>query len=123
MNDTISDLVNRINNAKMAGNDQAKAPFSNLKMAILSVLQEEGYVSGFKKHSGQIEINLADARKMFTRIKRISTPGRRIYSKAKKIPSPKGGFGEVIISTPRGVLSGRKARKIGAGGELICEIY
>jgi len=123
MNDTISDLVNRINNAKLAGNNQTIVPFSNLKMAILSVLHEEGYVAGFKKQSGQIEINLAGAKKMFSRIKRISTPGRRIYSKAKNIPSPKGGFGEVIISTPKGVLSGRKARKIGAGGELVCEIY
>ncbi len=123
MNDTISDLINRINNARLAGNGGAQVPFSRLKMAVLAILREEGYVSGFKKQTNQIDISLADAKKSFSRIKRISTPGRRVYSKSKNIPRPKGGFGEIIISTPKGVLTGKKARRIGLGGELICEIY
>ncbi|MDH4358574.1 MAG: 30S ribosomal protein S8 [Candidatus Berkelbacteria bacterium] len=123
MNDTISDLINRINNARLSGKDKLEVPFSNVKMAILAVLREEGYISGYKKDSGKAVIMIGEAKRVFNKIRRISSPGRRIYAKSKNIPRPKGGFGEVIVSTPKGMLSGKKARKIGVGGELICEIY
>lgn len=125
MTDTIADLINRINNARAVGKETMSVPFSKLKESVLRVLKAEGYITDFKddKKNAAIEIKLIDARRPFTKIRRLSKPGRRVYTKSKNIPRPKNGYGMVIISTPSGVISGAQARKNGLGGEIICEVW
>lgn len=122
MNDTISDLLTRISNTKNAGKASLNLPYSKIKMGILEVLKTEGYIGTYSKQELSISIDLTGSSKDFTKIRRLSRPGRREYVKSKNIPSPKG-YGLVILSTPQGVLSGRNAKKSGTGGELICEVY
>ncbi|MFH1855510.1 MAG: 30S ribosomal protein S8 [bacterium] len=122
MNDTISDLLTRISNAKNAGKASLNLPYSKIKMGILEVLKTEGYIGTYSKQELSISIDLTGASKDFTKIRRLSRPGRREYVKSKNITFPKG-YGLVILSTPQGVLSGRNAKKSGTGGELICEVY
>lgn len=122
MNDTISDLLTRISNAKNAGKASLSLPYSKIKMGILEVLKTEGYIGTYSKQEHNISIDLSGSSKDFTKIRRLSRPGRREYVKSKNIPFPKG-YGLVILSTPQGVLSGRNAKKSGTGGELICEVY
>jgi len=124
MNDTISDLFVRILNARRAGRDDVNIPFSHVKQGILEVLREEGYIGDFSVMNEQKEftIDLSGADKDFEKIRRVSRPGRRSYVKSKNIPKPKG-YGIVILSTPQGILSGRKAKSAGIGGELICEVF
>ncbi|OQA52775.1 MAG: 30S ribosomal protein S8 [candidate division WS2 bacterium ADurb.Bin280] len=122
MSDTIADLINRINNAAILGKQAVVVPYSNQKMAILSVLKEESYISDFKADGKEtINIILENAKRPFAKIYRVSKPGRKVYIKSKDIRRPKG-YGVSIISTPMGVLSGSRARKNGVGGELICEV-
>lgn len=124
MNDTISDLLVRISNAQAAGKETVFIPYSKVKENILNVLKQEGYVADFvaDKESKGINVDLLVNAKPFEKIKRVSRPGRRVYVKSKDIPRPKG-YGTVIISTPKGVLSGNSARKSGLGGEIICEVF
>lgn len=124
MNDTISDLLVRVSNAQRAGRFTFDIPFSRIKVGILEVLREERYISEFKTDDDKktITIELSDSNKSFEKIRRVSRPGRRSYIKSKNIPRPRG-YGMVIISTPKGVLSGKKARAAGLGGELICEVF
>lgn len=125
MIDTIADLINRINNAKGASHKMLELPFSNSKLAILAVLKKEGYISDFsdEKDKKTIIINLGGAKRDFKKITRVSRPGRRYYVNSRNIPRPKGGYGMVVISTPKGILSGETARKNHVGGEVMCEVY
>ena len=124
MTDTIADLFIRINNARMAGLKFTEAPYSSMKKAILDVLKRERYIVDYKcdKDAKRIRIEIEDGR-TFSKIVRISKPSRRLYVKSKNIPRPKSGFGTVIMSTPRGVLSGEEARRSNMGGEIICEVF
>ena len=124
MTDTIADLLIRINNARCADQDGTKVPYSSMKEAILEVLKREGYIGGYHcvKNEGIINVEVKNA-KRFTKIMRVSKPSRRLYVKSKNIPRPKSGFGIVVISTPRGVLSGEEARRSNTGGEIICEVF
>jgi len=122
MNDTISDLLTRISNAKSAGKASLSLPYSKIKMGILGVLKTEGYIGTYSRQELNINIDLTGTSKDFTKIRRLSRPGRREYVKSKNIPFPRG-YGLVILSTPKGVLSGKNAKKSGTGGELICEVY
>lgn len=125
MIDTIADLINRINNAKGAGHKALELPYSNSKLAILGVLKKEGYIADFtdQKEKKTIVINLDGASRVFKKINRVSRPGRRFYVNSRNIPRPKGGYGIVVISTPKGILSGEVARKNHVGGEVMCEVY
>ncbi len=125
MIDTIADLINRINNAKGASHKLLELPFSNTKLAILGVLKKEGYIADFSdnKEDKSITVNLENAARDFKKINRVSRPGRRIYVNCHNIPRPKGGYGIVVISTPKGILSGEVARKNHVGGEVMCEVY
>lgn len=124
MSDTIADLINRINNANQLGREELEVPFSRMKTAVLKVLKSLGYICEFSQTADKtIKIKLIPRRKAFEKIRRVSTPSRKIYVKARFIPRPKSGFGEVIVSTPRGVISGKEARRIGTGGEIICEVF
>lgn len=124
--DQIGDLLTRIRNASLIGKFEITLPSSKMKVLILEILKNEGYISDFEfvsnKNQKEILINLS-ATKHPTHLRQISKPGQRIYVKSSKIPRPLRGMGLIIISTPSGVITGREAIKKGIGGELICEIW
>jgi small subunit ribosomal protein S8 len=128
--DPISDLMTRIRNAFKAGLKNVTVPASSEKTKILEIMIKEGYVGSFRmmKDKGKsfLDIELkykADGTSSITSLKRLSKPGLRRYSGYKKIPIVKNGLGIVILSTPRGIMSDRMARKEKLGGELICSIF
>ena len=130
MNDPIADLLTRIRNAVAARHQRADIPHSKVKMAIATILKEEGYVAdaavvekgGFK----WIRVTLrydGEGRSFLTGIECVSKPGKRVYSGHDEIPQVMGGLGVTILSTPKGMMSGRKARKTGVGGEVVCSVW
>jgi small subunit ribosomal protein S8 len=125
MTDPIADLFTRLNNAKLAGREQTKVPYSKFKTLLLQALKEEGFIGSFSenKGAGEILVEFGSKSRHFERIKVISKPGSKIYTRKNKIPRSKGGFGTVLISTPKGVMTDAKARKAGIGGEVVCEVY
>lgn len=124
--DPIADLLTRIRNAARARKDQVSMPHSNLKMAVLQVLKDRGFVSDFSKVKNgdfdEIEVKLMEDRRYMT-LSRVSKPGQRIYVKSSTLKKVNGGLGVAILSTPKGVISGEEAKKLKVGGELICEVY
>lgn len=129
MNDPIADLLTRIRNAQKAGEMKVKAPASRVKVAILKVLQSEGYIEGFnevavegKKALKNLSIDLKyyQGKPVIEKIKRISKGGLRIYKPADELPVVKAGLGIAIISTSKGVMSDRTARTQRLGGEVLC---
>jgi len=126
MTDQISDLLVRIRNTSLIKKSEIEMPYSKMKEAILTILKEEGFVKDFNifEQDSLKYLKISIARDKFpTHIKQISRPGQRIYSRSKDIPKPLRGFGLVIVSTPKGVISGKQAAKTGVGGELICEVW
>lgn len=126
MNDQIADLLVRIRNAAAAGKSELEMPSSKMKEVILDILKKEGFVGDVKVTvSGvhkSLKITLV-SEKLPVHIRQISRPGQRIYVKNKDIPRPLRGLGLVVISTPHGVISGREAKRLGVGGEVICEVW
>lgn len=129
MTDPISDMIIRINNAKSVLHPTVSIPFSNFKYEIAKILEKEGFIAKAeekgKKIKKTIEITLKYDNKtpMISGLRRISKPGQRIYSEAKEIKKVKGGYGISIISTPKGLMTNREARKKKIGGEVIIEIW
>ncbi len=130
MTDPIADLLNRIRNALMAGHETAQMPYSRIREEIVRILKDEGYLIGYSlvEHEpvGFIKVILKyqhDRSPTITRLKRISKPGRRVYTGKDEIPSVLGGLGITILSTSRGVMTGNAARDQGVGGEVLCEVY
>jgi len=127
--DSISDLLNRIRNAQAVLHPKVDIPFSNLKYEIAKILEKEGFVekvikSGKKtKRTVEITLKYEDKVPVISGLKRISKPGQRIYLPARKIRPIKGGYGIAIISTARGLMTDKEARKQKLGGEIICEIW
>jgi small subunit ribosomal protein S8 len=125
MTDPIADLLTRIRNAQAAGKPSVSAGVSKLKLAILKVLKEEGYISDFHvdpstaNKSLSIELKYHDGRPVIDRIERISRPGLRIYRGKDQLPKVLGGLGVAVISTPQGIMSDRQARAAGTGGEVL----
>jgi len=123
--DPIADMVARIKNGQSARRTTVALPYSKVKHAVAKILKEKGYLDGIdvkkSKTKGELVLTLGDQR--IINLRRISKPGRRLYSPAKKLPRPMGGAGVLIISTSKGIMSDREARKIGVGGEMICEVY
>ena len=130
MNDPISDLLTRIRNAVTARHQRTDIPHSKVKMAIAAILKEEGYIAdaaivekgGFK----WIRVSLrydGEGRSFLSGIERVSKPGKRVYSGHEEIPQVMGGLGVTIVSTPKGMMSGRKARKTRLGGEVVCSVW
>ena len=125
--DPIADLLTRIRNAIMARKNQTSAPYSRVKMEILNVMKEKGFIleaeieenNSFK----EIIITFNPEKKYGLNLKRISKPGQRIYMKNKQIKKVRGGLGVAILSTPKGIMSAEKAENLKLGGELLCEIY
>ena len=129
-NDSLSDMLARIKNAHKANKSVTYCLSSNLNNNVLKVLKNEGYIRdyqivGIKEGISKIKIELKynEGIPVIKRIKRISKPGIRVYSKIKELPKPYGGLGISIISTPKGVMSDQKARASNVGGEILCEVY
>lgn len=128
MTDVISDLFSRIQNAQAVKLENTVAPYSKLKEDILKILEKEGYIASFRTRTEKkrkyldIKLKYLDKLPVIKKIKRISKPGRRIYANSKNIPRSWSGMGIVIVSTSKGVMTGRAARKLGVGGEVIGEV-
>ncbi len=123
MTDPIADLLTRIRNAQMAGNDSLAVPYSREKEKIAQVMQKNDFLESVEKEETEkvpaLKLTLTD-RKLT--LKRISKPGQRIYIKSKEIRKVLSGFGISIISTPKGIITGYEARSLNVGGEVLCEI-
>lgn len=126
MTDHIADLLVRIRNASAIKKYNVALPYTKMKEAILNILSSEGYIKDVKvieeNNKKLIQFRISSD-KTPSHLKQISKPGQRIYCKSKDIPRPLRGFGLVIISTPKGVITAREASKQGLGGELICEVW
>jgi small subunit ribosomal protein S8 len=128
MSDPISDMLTRIRNAQMAEKITVTMPSSKVKAAIAKVLQDEGYVEGFKvvDHDGKpvLEIGLKyySDRPVIEMIQRVSRPGLRVYKGSEEIPRVMNGLGIAIVSTSKGLMTDRKARANGIGGEVLCVV-
>jgi len=130
MNDPISDLLTRIRNAVRARHARTDMPHSRLKEAIAAILKEEGYLAdvttvekaGFKTLRLRLRYD-ADGRPFVSGLERVSKPGKRVYAGHDAIPRVMGGIGLTIMSTPRGMMSGSRAKKAGIGGEIVCAVW
>ncbi|MDZ4158284.1 MAG: 30S ribosomal protein S8, partial [Anaerolineaceae bacterium] len=136
VNDPIADMLTRIRNAIMAGQSVVAMPSSNLKAEVARILKEEGFVESIEvvreegKHAhGVLRLRLKyvgerrDRRSVITGLERVSRPGRRIYTRKQDIPWVLSGLGVAILSTPKGVMTGARARQVGVGGELLCKVW
>jgi small subunit ribosomal protein S8 len=128
MQDPISDMLTRIRNAQIAGKATVSMPSSTMKVAIAQVLKDEGYVNDMSveqegaKAQLKIELKYFQGKPVIEMIKRRSRPGLRIYSGKSGLPTVNNGLGVAIVSTSKGVMSDRKAREIGEGGEVLCYV-
>jgi len=130
MTDPVADMLTRIRNANQAGHQIVEVPASKMKKSIASILKEEGYIDDFKFEDdgkqGVIKINMKYApgkMRVISELRRISKPGLKVYVKADDVPRVLGGLGIAIISTSKGVVSDKDARRIGVGGEVICYVW
>ncbi len=128
MSDPIADMLTRIRNAQSVEKSVVAMPSSKLKVAIAQVLKDEGYIEGFsvRNDSGRAELEIAlkyyAGRPVIERIERVSRPGLRIYKGRDAIPQVMNGLGVAIVTTPKGVMTDRKARATGVGGEVLCYV-
>jgi small subunit ribosomal protein S8 len=128
MSDPIADMLTRIRNAQSVAKAAVTMPSSKLKVAIAQVLKDEGYIDGFavKSEGGKFELEVAlkyyAGRPVIERIERVSRPGLRVYKGRDAIPQVMNGLGVAIVTTPRGVMTDRKARATGVGGEVLCYV-
>jgi small subunit ribosomal protein S8 len=128
MSDPIADMLTRIRNAQMVEKVSVTLPTSKVKQAIAQVLKEEGYIDDFRvtseagKPTLEITLKYYAGRPVIERIERVSRPGLRVYRGTKAIPQVMNGLGVAIVTTPRGVMTDRKARATGVGGEVLCYV-
>ena len=128
MSDPIADMLTRIRNAQQVDKPSVSMPSSKIKVAIASVLKDEGYIDGFKvsteggKSELQIALKYYAGRPVIERIERVSRPGLRVYRGSDAIPQVQNGLGVAIVTTPQGVMTDRKARATGVGGEVLCYV-
>lgn len=127
MTDPIADMLTRIRNAQLANQHEVVLPYSKLKYAIAQLLEREGWIVGLAalEQNAKLKILLKydQGKPVINHLKRISTPGRRVYVKRQDLPRVLNGLGTAIISTPRGLMTSDEARKAKLGGELLCELY
>lgn len=133
--DPIGDMLTRIRNAIMAGHSVVALPSSKIKESIARILQEEGYISGYEVVDGKVvgskvlRLHLKyvgerrERRPVITGLERVSRPGRRVYTGKQEIPWVLSGIGIAILSTPKGVMTGQRARQLGVGGEVLCKVW
>jgi len=130
MNDPIGDMLTRIRNAQMRGKNAVLTPASKLRARVLDVLKDEGYIRGYESVTNsaghpelRIELKYYEGIPVIREIKRVSKPGRRVYSGVKELPSVRQGLGVSIVSTPKGVMSDAHARAANVGGEVLCTVF
>ena len=130
MNDPIADMLTRIRNASMRGKSGCSTPASKLRGWVLDVLQDEGYIRGYKNGNDtnghptlEIELKYYEGIPVIRELKRVSKPGRRVYLGVKDIPTIRQGLGVSIVSTSRGVMSDANARAANVGGEVLCTVF
>ncbi|MEM9616725.1 MAG: 30S ribosomal protein S8 [Pseudomonadota bacterium] len=130
INDPIGDLITRIRNAQMRRHSSMSVPASKLRGWVLDVLQTEGYIRGYSRidQDGEkpvfdVELKYFEGAPVIQKIKRVSKPGRRVYSSVGDLPSVRNGLGIAIVSTPKGVMSDAAARDANVGGEVLCQVY
>jgi len=130
MNDPIGDMLTRIRNAHLRGKSTVKTPASKLRGWVLDVLANEGYIRGYEGATSdaghpELEISLKyfDGEPVTKELKRVSKPGRRVYSASSDIPTVRQGLGISIVSTPQGVMSDAQARAANVGGEVLCTVF
>ncbi len=133
--DPIADMLTRIRNGVLAGHALVAMPSSKIKMEIAKILKEEGYIEGYEVVEGEnpaqkvlrLKIKYVGERRerrpVITGLERVSKPGRRIYTHKKDIPWVLSGMGVAILSTPKGVMTGARARQLGVGGEILCKVW
>ena len=130
LTDPIGDMFSRIRNGQMRSLNSIEIPSSNFRKSILKILKEEGYIKDFfieetinNKTTLKVNLKYYEGDPVIKEIKRISKPGRRVYSRATSIPRVMNGLGLAILSTPKGVMSDTEARKNNVGGEIICRVF
>ena len=130
MNDPIGDMLTRIRNAQMRGKSTVSTPASKLRGWVLDVLADEGYIRGYEAGTDvnghptlEIALKYYDGQPVIRELRRVSTPGRRVYAGVKEIPQVRQGLGVAIVSTPRGVMSDAQARTANVGGEVLCTVF
>ncbi len=135
VNDPIADMLTRVRNAVMAGQSQVAMPSSKLKAEIAKILKDEGFLESFevvdeeKTNFKVLRLKIKyigerrERRPVLSGIERVSSPGRRIYTNKKEIPWVLSGLGVAILSTPKGVMTGARARQLGVGGEILCKVW
>ncbi len=135
ISDPIADMLTRIRNAAMAGHPTIAMPSSKLKLSIARILQDEGFLESFEEvaaegRPGQVlRVRLKyvgerrERRPVLSGLKRVSRPGRRVYVGKSEIPWVRSGLGVAILSTPKGVMTGTRARQLGVGGEVLCQVW
>ncbi len=135
ISDPISDMLTRIRNSIMAGHQTVSLPSSKMKLSIVKIFQEEGFIKDFEevqvegKPTKTIRIRLKyvgvrrDRKPVIAGLRRVSSPGRRVYVGKKEIPWVQAGLGVAILTTPKGVMTGGRARQLGVGGEVLCEVW
>lgn len=129
MQDPIANMLASIKNGQMRGKPFVVTPLSKSKVAILKVLEDEGYISGFEtlqeadqKATLAIYLKYHNQKPVIEELRRVSRPGLRIYKKKDELPKIRGGLGVAIVSTPKGIMSDNQARQLGQGGEILCSV-
>ena len=135
VSDPIADMLTRIRNAVLVGQTAVAMPNSKVKAEIAKILKEEGYLEGYEvaegERPGQMVLRLKlkyvgerrERKSVMTNLIRVSRPGRRVYTKKQDIPWVLSGIGIAILSTPKGVMTGQRARQLGVGGEILCKVW
>ncbi|MBI1492987.1 30S ribosomal protein S8 [Halocynthiibacter styelae] len=130
MNDPIGDMLTRIRNSQLRGKSVVSTPASKLRAWVLDVLADEGYIRGYEKGTDtnghptlEISLKYFDGTPVIRELKRVSTPGRRVYMGVNDIPTVRQGLGVSIVSTSRGVMSDANARAANIGGEVLCTVF
>lgn len=128
--DPIADMLTRVRNAALARHDSVDVPYSNIKLAIAKILEQEGFIESFNVREDKtrrflrLQLKYDNERKpVVTGLRRVSRPGLRVYAGMHDIPRVLGGMGTVVVSTNRGIMTGREARRRHLGGELLAEIW
>jgi small subunit ribosomal protein S8 len=128
--DPLSDLLNRLRNAMRAGHERVDVPASRIKEDVLRVLAEEGYIASWRRAENKgrpvLRVGLkydGEGTPIVAGLERVSRPGRRVYAPSKEIPEVLGGLGTSIVSTSKGIVTGRKAREARLGGEILCNVW
>jgi small subunit ribosomal protein S8 len=135
MTDPIADMLTRIRNSVMSGQAMTAMPSSKVKVEIAKILKEEGYLENYEVADGErpsqkvlrLKIKYIGERRerksVLTNLERVSRPGRRVYTKKQEIPWVLSGIGVAILSTPKGIMTGQRARQLGVGGEILCKVW